>query len=480
MEPTANYLLDPVSLPEGTPPLPACSSTPPPGLGQPLNEAIDTRPDGTVDYFVAQNSHACWPTPPPMNAIAPIPAFESSIPRLAPPCGEPRPTQESVMLVDDAPANLKLLEEILIGAGYRVRSFPLGRLALNAAPMDPPDIILLDVSMPEIDGYEVCARLKSNPALAHIPVLFISALTEPIDKTRAFGCGGVDYITKPFHFEEVLARVRTHLNIRKLQQEIERRNSGLEKLADLHTRQLSEANARLAVLDEAKTEFLRRIALELRTPLDGLFGIVSQLLADPAPPTLDRTAQVGHFLEAQQRLQSLCEDAVLLSQSEILDLPFPPQRIPLRLLLQIAESKARATCLPLGVSLGSAPDDPRQVEGDTRLLPHAFRALLEIAARLSAPGETVRLTTSPRDGSTPAVRIDALGCEAPAETLPAFLDHLAHSQDASRRSYVGLSPEVAQRIFTLFGCRLSVENLLPPGIRFTVTFPDSEPAAPSA
>jgi DNA-binding response OmpR family regulator len=188
------------------------------------------------------------------------------------------------MLVDDAPANLKVLEEILLGAGYKVRSFPSGRLALNAAHTDPPDIILLNVSMPEIDGYEVCARLKADPSLAHIPVLFISTLTEPIDKTRAFGCGGVDYLTKPFHFEEVLARVRTHLNIQQLQQEIERRNSGLEKRVHLRTRQLSEANTRLAVLDEAKTEFLRRIALELRAPLDGLFGIVGQLLAEGGGP----------------------------------------------------------------------------------------------------------------------------------------------------------------------------------------------------
>ncbi len=407
-----------------------------------------------------------------MNAPQPAAGHPIPVPNHPTHNGEPGSATESVMLVDDAPANLKVLEEILLGAGYKVRSFPSGRLALNAAHTDPPDIILLNVSMPEIDGYEVCARLKADPSLAHIPVLFISTLTEPIDKTRAFGCGGVDYLTKPFHFEEVLARVRTHLNIQQLQQEIERRNSGLEKRVHLRTRQLSEANTRLAVLDEAKTEFLRRIALELRAPLDGLFGIVGQLLAEPAPPTLDRASRLTQYHQTQKRLQSLCEDAVLLSQSEILDPPSPPQRIPLRLLLQIAESRARATFLPLDVALAPAPEDSRQVDGDTRLLPHAFRALLEIAARFCAQGETVRLTTSHADGTAPAVRIDALGREAPAESLPEFLENFARSQDPSLKSYVGLSPEVAQRIFALFRCRLSVENLVPPGIRFTVTFPD--------
>ena len=115
------------------------------------------------------------------------------------------------MVVDDTIANLKLLEGILGRRGYRVRSFPRGRLALSAAVVEPPDVILLDINIPEMNGYEVCARLKADPALAPIPVIFISALNETWDKARAFGCGGVDYISKPFQIEEILARVETHV-----------------------------------------------------------------------------------------------------------------------------------------------------------------------------------------------------------------------------------------------------------------------------
>jgi DNA-binding response OmpR family regulator len=126
--------------------------------------------------------------------------------------------ESDIMIVDDNPANLKLLEDMLLQRGYEVRSFPLGRLALAAATKNPPDLILLDINMPDMDGYQVCERLKSTPGLSDIPVIFLSALNETEDKVRAFRCGGVDYISKPFQFEEVQARVETQVKLRHAQQ----------------------------------------------------------------------------------------------------------------------------------------------------------------------------------------------------------------------------------------------------------------------
>src|ERR1700733_2491195 len=126
-------------------------------------------------------------------------------------------TQCDIMIVDDNPANLKLLEDMLVQRGYRVRSFPRGRLALMAAMKNPPDLILLDINMPEMNGYEVCERLKSTGTLADIPVIFLSGLNETEDKVKAFRAGAVDYISKPFQFEEVHARVETHLKLHHFQ-----------------------------------------------------------------------------------------------------------------------------------------------------------------------------------------------------------------------------------------------------------------------
>jgi CheY-like chemotaxis protein len=127
-------------------------------------------------------------------------------------------TQGSIMVVDDQPANLRLMENMLKQQGYGVRSFPRGRMALAAASQQPPDLILLDINMPDMNGYEVCKQLKSDPKLAGIPVIFLSALDATEDKVKALRSGGVDYVSKPFQFEEVQARVETHLKLRRAQQ----------------------------------------------------------------------------------------------------------------------------------------------------------------------------------------------------------------------------------------------------------------------
>jgi DNA-binding response OmpR family regulator len=129
-----------------------------------------------------------------------------------------KPHHGNIMIVDDNPANLKLLEDVLRQRGYEVRSFPRGRLALAGADQEPPDLILLDVNMPEMNGYEVCEQLKSSERLSGIPVIFLSALNAIEDKVKGFRSGAVDYISKPFQFEEVQARVETHLKLRRAQQ----------------------------------------------------------------------------------------------------------------------------------------------------------------------------------------------------------------------------------------------------------------------
>jgi CheY-like chemotaxis protein len=128
------------------------------------------------------------------------------------PAGNPEPAGR-IMLVDDQPMNLKLMEEMLRRSGYSVVSFPGGRVALAAARQDPPDLILLDISMPEMSGFEVCEHLKADSKLAHIPVIFLSALADTRDKVKAFRCGGVDYVTKPVQVEEVKARVKVQIQL---------------------------------------------------------------------------------------------------------------------------------------------------------------------------------------------------------------------------------------------------------------------------
>jgi sigma-B regulation protein RsbU (phosphoserine phosphatase) len=147
----------------------------------------------------------------------------------------------SILVVDDTPANLQVLAGMLKDRGYKVRPVPGGKLALAAARRDPPDLILLDINMPDMNGYEVCEHLNADDNLKGIPVIFISALTEPLDKVKAFATGGVDYLTKPFQMEELHARVETHLKLRRLQLELEQANERLAQANGRMSRDLKAA-----------------------------------------------------------------------------------------------------------------------------------------------------------------------------------------------------------------------------------------------
>ncbi len=134
-----------------------------------------------------------------------------------------------ILVIDDTPENLALLSQMLTERGYKVRSVTKGSTGLRGAIAAPPNIILLDVKMPQMNGYEVCQKLKENERTRDIPVIFISALGDVLDKVKAFQVGGVDYITKPFQVEEVLARLQTHLTICKLQNQLQAQNTKLQQ-----------------------------------------------------------------------------------------------------------------------------------------------------------------------------------------------------------------------------------------------------------
>jgi DNA-binding response OmpR family regulator len=143
-----------------------------------------------------------------------------------------RNEDNTILVVDDHPDNLRLLAGILNEHHYKVRLAPNGDRAVATIRKEAPGLILLDIMMPVMDGYEVCRQLKADKETAGIPIIFISAINETVDKVKAFALGGVDYITKPFRSEEVLARVETHLTLRSLQLQMEKKNAELQKALD--------------------------------------------------------------------------------------------------------------------------------------------------------------------------------------------------------------------------------------------------------
>jgi DNA-binding response OmpR family regulator len=138
-----------------------------------------------------------------------------------------QPVAGEILIIDDTPENLRLLNQILSDHGYKVRALPNGPMGISACKASPPDLVLLDITMPGMNGYEVAEKLKAGASTSEVPIIFISAMTQTEDKVRAFHAGGVDYVTKPLQVEEVLARVETHLSIKRMREQIEHANQKL-------------------------------------------------------------------------------------------------------------------------------------------------------------------------------------------------------------------------------------------------------------
>lgn len=248
-------------------------------------------------------------------------------------------SQGNILIVDDEPNNLRVLLNILTDKGYDARGVLNGEMGLKAALSEPPDLVLLDIMMPGMDGYQVCYEFKTSADLRDIPIIFISAKYDSIDKVKAFSVGGVDYIPKPFQIEEVLARIENHLRLRKLQQELAQQNLWLQ--AEISQRQaaeqalqaqnrqlqreimereqaeeeLAKTNADLARSNAELEQFASIASHDLRSPLTTIKGY-AQLLKMRHCQSLEAEGQryVNRVVEGCDRMLTLIDDLLQYSR----------------------------------------------------------------------------------------------------------------------------------------------------------------------
>ncbi len=242
-------------------------------------------------------------------------------------------SQPEILIVDDTPDNLRLLASMLGSQGYKVRKALNGEIALNTCKTRIPDLILLDIMMPDLDGYEVCKILKNDENTKNIPIIFISALDDVWDKVRAFAVGGVDYISKPFQSEEVLARVVNQLTIQNLQKQLTEKNQvlaqlnqNLEKLVEQKTKELinQEKSAAIGRLTQGMVHNLRN-PLSTITLAIGLIEveaqqIQNQLIIDYCQLVDTASMQIGQIMDnlLLKTYREQAEDLILLNLNDII------------------------------------------------------------------------------------------------------------------------------------------------------------------
>jgi signal transduction histidine kinase len=365
----------------------------------------------------------------------------------------------NILVVDDTPENLQLLNGMLKGCGYKARPVPSGELALQAAKSDPPDLILLDINMPEMNGYEVCRRLKADPPLAAIPVIFISALNETMDKVKAFGLGGVDYITKPFQFEEVHARVETHLKLRRLQKELERQN-----------RQLQESYDRLRELETLRDNLVHLVVHDLRSPLAMMAGYVDLI-----------KTKLGSKLNAQEngyidivgkhtaKLLDMVTTLLDVSRMEAGQMPLNRQACDLAGL-------AREVVETFGVLKGQrrltldVPSGPLSVHADRDVIQRVVANLIGNAVKFTPDGGRITVTLSRKNALT-RVAVTDTGPGIPAEFHKKVFEKFGQVDKEARRHSTGLGLTFCKLAVEAHGGQIGIESEVGKGSTFWFTLP---------
>lgn len=373
----------------------------------------------------------------------------------------------SILIVDDTQQNVQVLSQILRDVGYKVLAAFNGQDALNLLSKRIPDLILLDVMMPGMSGFEVADKIKSDTVLAKIPIIFLSALDEAEAKVKAFESGGVDYITKPFQHKEVLARIELHLRLKSLEKEREK-----------YIEELKQKQEHLEKLNKEKDDILGIISHDMRNPLGGIIGISNFLLTDESITDPDETRELLQLIEeSAERLLALVNDLLDIAVIEANTFSLNKSHVNIDELIadvvRLHEPAAKSKHVHLQhESLGGE----YLVEIDVSKISQVIGNLITNAIKFTESEGVVSVSAeiqSNDDNRNLVIRVSDNGIGIPAEMIPVLFKKMGGHQRSGTNGEkgTGLGMPIVKRYVEVHGGQIHVDSDVGKGTTFKISLP---------
>lgn len=363
-----------------------------------------------------------------------------------------------ILLVDDIIDNLDMLTDMLENQGHKVQIALSGQEALDKIQSDKPDIVLLDIQMPGMDGYEVCRKIKANPETQDIPVIFLSALSDTKDIVKGFDAGGVDYVSKPFKFREVMARVASQLKVSRQRKEI-------ESLRERDKQQFES-------LAKIKNNFLYGTAHDLKNPLTGLL-LYTQLLRATPPDNQEEIEEVANGIETSARkMQSLITDILDLAQMQVGD-QMNFVLLPLQPILENVIKNFTILAKEKNITLDlETPEETVNYPIDTSYFERMLDNLMSNAIKYTPNGGKITISLKPCEESY-ELHIADTGLGIPKEDIPRLFEafYRVKKQTHRQESGTGLGLSMVAAIVEDHNGTITVESQEDVGSTFIIDLP---------
>ncbi|MBD2442224.1 hybrid sensor histidine kinase/response regulator [Dolichospermum sp. FACHB-1091] len=396
---------------------------------------------------------------------------------------ETLPGQFTILVVDDNPTNLEILDRALTQAGYKVRIEAEGLNVMKQASLSIPDLILLDIMLPDLSGFEVCQQLKADPLTKSIPVIFMTALADTVDKIKGLNLGAVDYITKPFQKQELLARVRGHLHLRQLtktleiqnQQLIEMKNELENRVAE-RTAELSQALEKEKEVNQLKSRFITMASHEFRTPL-AIISSSSGILQNFSDRLSEKRKQ-EHLETIQNTIKhiiQILDDVLMINQAEAEKIEVKLEPLDIikfcRHLKEEIEASFTSHQIDFYIDLGDEIFSNYQiVQADKKLLRQIITNLLTNAIKYSPDHDLVNFSLSKKDDKL-IFKISDYGIGIPEADQVHLFEYFQRGSNVGTLPGTGLGLSIVKKCVDLHQGEISLYSELGKGTVFTVIIP---------